>query len=215
MAKRKPTKDDIEQRRLVSVGENGPTPERAVKAGDPLLVHRATGEYRRKPGGLMEPVDSGAIRVAEDTLERLYKRGRLAPDNLGSNLAMREAGRRLESLIYRAGMTGSIPSPNLAGSGGSAPGSSPYVRSMSILDARNELAEIRLGMVRRDWDAVEMVVVTGFTVEQGGQMLGGSKQADAVFMDRLRGGLEWLVGHWGMMTGRRVEIRAVRAMGAA
>lgn len=211
LAKRKPTKEDIEQRLLISVGVNGPTPERAHQAGDPLVRHKATGEFRRRATGTMEDVDSGAIRVNADILGRLHKRGTLSKSDPDKNLAMLAAGRRLEGIILKAGLTGSVASPNLMGNGGVAPGSSPYVRSISILDARDELNEIRRAMVRRDWEAVKWCIVTGFTVEQGGKMLGGDRRGEAVYLDRLRGGLEWLVDRWGMMTGRASRIRSIRA----
>jgi len=198
------------QRSLVSVGEYGPTPERAAQAGDPLIRHETTGEMRRKPGGSMEPIDAGGVKVAKDTLTNLHKRCSLAPRNPDLNAAMLQAGQRLEGLIYRAGMTGSVPSPNLMGSGGGAPGSMPYVRSLTILEARDEIARIRSRMARRDWEALEWCILTGFTVERGGQMLGGGRNGEVIFLDRLRGGLEWLVESWGMMT-RPSRIRAMRA----
>ena len=207
MGKRKPTKsekvDSKFQAALLSVGEHGPTPERARQAGDPLVQHKATGEFRRRPNGTMEPVAKGGMRVNSDMLGRLYKRNTLAKANPDLNLAMLAAGQRLEGIILKAGMTGSVASPNLMGNGGNAPSSSPYVRSLSVLDARNELAKIQEAMVRRDWEAVEWCIVTGFTVEQGGQMIGGGRNGEVIYLDRLRGGLEWLVGHWGMMSKSR------------
>lgn len=210
--KRKLTKAEsahrVTQRSLVSVGEHGPTPERAAQAGDPFVRHEATGEMRRKPGGPLEPIDAGGLKI-KDTLHNLHKRGSLSPRNPDLNAAMYMAGMKLEELIYKAGMTGSVASPDLTSAGGNAPGSAPYVRSISVLDARTELAEIKKAMIYRDWAAVEWCIVTGFTVERGGQMIGGGRNGEAVYLDRLRGGLEWLVEHWGMMT-RPAKIRAMR-----
>jgi len=181
----------------------GPTPERAIHAGDPLVMHRSTNELRRDPKGSMEKLDAGGLRVAHDTLELLFKKGRLSPRDPDENVAMYEAGRRFERLIETAGLAGAIASPVMGSVSAMAPGSKPYVGSERVLIARNALTKIRSQMVRRDYQALEWIVVTGFTVEQGGQMVGGGKPGQAVVMDRLKAALDWLVDHWGTMHRRR------------
>jgi hypothetical protein len=198
------------QARLISLPHDeagnatGPTPERARQAGDPLVLHRKSGDFRRSPAGSIESLPTGAVRVAVDPLEILQRRGRLAPNNPEANAYRYQAGRRYEQLVSLAGLDGAIRSPDWGGAGGGAARNpNALTAAEGAIFARQELTAIHNAIPTVWLSAVEQLVVAGFTVERGGSAIAdvAGTVAQGVFMDRLRCGLSWLVDRWGYIPG--------------
>lgn len=165
--------------------DSGPTPERLSKA---------TGGFRK--GG------DGVTRLEDWPLSRLFARRHLSNDGK-MNLALFEAGERLSSLHSLAGLHG-IKAFDFNSLGGGAHGARGMPFSQSVARARDEF--------RLACDAIEpfflptvlAICVEGRKPESIGRMVSGyadAKQARAVALDRLKGGLYSAARHFGYIGG--------------
>lgn len=184
MAKKKPRKSAPALQ-----SDNAPTPERLAKA---------TGGFRKGADGV--------TRLEDWPLSRLFARQHLSDDGK-MNLALFEAGERLQSLHAVAGLHG-IKASDFNSSGGGAPGARGMPFSHSVAQARDEFQRVCDAIGPFFLPVVLAICVEGRKPEAIGRIVSGyadTKQARAVALDRLKGGLDSaarLFGYVGGYTGK-------------
>lgn len=191
MAKRKPRKPSPELQ-----SDNAPTPERLAKA---------TGGFRKGADGV--------TRLEDWPLSRLFARQHLSDDGK-MNLALFEAGERLASLHAVAGLHG-IKASDFNSSGGGAPGARGMPFSHSVAQARDEFQRVCDAIGPFFLPVVLAICVEGRKPEVIGRVVSGyadTKQARAVALDRLKGGLDSAARLFGYIGGytRKTKPRAWR-----
>lgn len=153
--------------------DNAPTPERLAKA---------TGGFRKGADGV--------TRLEDWPLSRLFARQHLSDDSK-MNLALFEAGERLASLHAIAGLHG-IKASDFNSSGGGAPGARGMPFSHSVAQARDEFQRVCDAIGPFHLPVVLAICIEGRKPEVIGRIVSGyadTKQARAVALDRLKGGL--------------------------
>lgn len=175
--------------------ENGPTPERLMKAGVTVALDLGTG--RTQIIGKSSPVGfDGVIRLAAAPLDRLHSRGRLDDDG-ARNTQLFDAGDKLRGHFYLGGLSG-FAANDLNSTGGGHPASRvPISETMEKNRRAMRLAEA--AMHPGDWKVLNAVVCLEADLEDAGREVGCNNvhAANAVALDRLRRGLCALAELWG------------------
>lgn len=179
--------------------EGGPAPERLFQAGVSVAMSIAgrrvqvVGTGGPGWGGLGA---SGVIRLNQAPLDRLFVRGRLADDG-ETNKALMDAGEKLRTHHYLAGLSGFASNDPLSSTGGGHPANRlPITETMEA--NRRALRRAEAAMHPGDWRVVHEVVCLEHDLGQCGRALGCKEAhaANAVALDRLRRGLAQLAELW-------------------
>lgn len=175
--------------------ENGPTPERLMKAG--VTVALELGTRRTQIIGKSSPVGfDSVIRLAAAPLDRLHSRGRLDDDG-ARNSQLFEAGEKLRGHFYLGGLSG-FAANDLNSTGGGHPSSRVPI-SETMESNRRSMRLAQAAMHPGDWKVVNAVVCLEADLEDAGREVGCNNvhAANAVALDRLRRGLGTLAELWG------------------
>lgn len=110
-----------------------------------------------------------------------------------------EAGRRFERMIYAGSLDNGARAQQYEGAHGGSGTGIPYSITLQAIQAREEVARIRVSMASVWYQAVEWCIVSSMTLEQGASLTGVAGQSgQAVYLDRLKAALSWLADWWGM-----------------
>lgn len=199
--------------------QDGPTPERLAKLpGVTIMQNRdgarvaAFGQGERKPVGA-----DGIVRITDAPLDRLAARQRLDEGDAYRNGKLHEAGDRLRQHWYRAGLDGSLGSADLNRAGGGGNGHPAWLtpNQESTAYHRERFRRARDGMEAGHWEVAFGICCDEDTLEGAGRTagFGNAHAANAVALDRLRRGLEFLAIVWGILPPKPVNDNAAELAG--
>lgn len=178
--------DDRERRGLASA-----TPERIVMAGDDLSA---------EPIDVRASANDARQRVNTDPLERLYRRGLLHPDP-EMNEVLFMAANEYRAIWWGSGLGRSVGGINTSGVFSPATERNPGMAgSERQAHFRAKWRRAREEMGFHFHQAVDAIVLEGEEPDKVGLVISfrrDHKQARAIAMDRLAGGLRVLAHHFG------------------
>lgn len=164
-----------------------PTPER---------LRHAEGDFDIAKG-------TGAWRVSDVTLHRLYVRDQLDPHNKDRNKLYYDAGDALYHTWHKAGLSGytGIDMDFVSGGDGDKSYMMPTTVASAICRGKLRVAQEAVGP--HCWPILIAICVTGETAEEAGRRCTNYRApmtARAVALDRLRNGLHRLAEEWGHLS---------------
>lgn len=181
--------------------DNDPTVERLLHAGLPAAHDLRTGRVQVVIGaGTAALIGADkVVRLTDAPLDRLHARRRLDEADPDRNRILFEAGDRLRTHHFQAGLSGMASASNFNGAGGGGGLRTPITETQER--HRREMRRAAAEMDAGDWVVVQAVVLDERILEEVGRDLGYAhdRAAAGVALDRLRRGLRVLAQLWGAL----------------